>query len=257
MARGMWMAGGGYKTSPRPFAPTLEPVARGVWVMRGGLPKRTMNVYLLQDDGGVTIFDAGIKDMARPLGDVAERMGGLERVVLGHSHADHRGAAPRLGAPVLCHPDEVADAEGDGGSHYFDLSKLESPVMRRAYPFLLSEWDGGPVTVAGTVSEGDDVAGFEVKHFPGHAPGLIGLWREEDRLALVSDTVYTLDPDSPRSPFGPPRVPHPAFTPARAQAAESVRKLAALEPREVWSGHANPVTGDVRRQLERAADEAV
>ena len=28
---------------------------------------------------------------------------------------------------------------------------------------------------------------------PGHAPGLIGLWRESDRLALVSDCFYTLD----------------------------------------------------------------
>ena len=248
------MSNGGLKLSPKPFAPTLEPIARGVWLMRGGLPKRTMNVYLLGDDGGVTIFDAGVQEMAEPLRWVAERMGGLKRVVLGHSHADHRGAAAGLGAPVYCHPDEVADAQGDGGYHYFDLTKLESPVMRRAYPLLLREWDGGPVEVAGTLSEGDEVAGFEVKHFPGHAPGLIGLWREDDRLALVSDTVYTLDPDSPFSPFGPPRVPHPAFTPARAQAADSVRKLAALEPRTVWSGHANPVTGDVRRQLEHAAD---
>jgi len=245
---------GGHKLSPKPFAPTLEPIARGVWLMRGGLPKRTMNVYLLEEDGGVTIFDAGIQEMAKPLRQVAERMGGLERVVLGHSHADHRGAAPELGAPVFCHPDEVPDAEGDGGYRYFDLTKLESAVMRRAYPFLLREWDGGPVRVAGTVDEGDEVAGFEVKHFPGHAPGLIGLWREQDRLALVSDTLYTLDPDSPFSPYGAPRLPHAAFTPARAQATESLRKLAALEPREAWAGHADPVTGDVRRQLEYAAD---
>jgi hydroxyacylglutathione hydrolase len=244
----------GLKLSPKPFAPTLEPIARGVWLMRGGLPKRTMNVYLVEDEGGVTIFDAGVKEMAEPLRSVAERMGGIRRVVLGHSHADHRGAARGLAAPVVCHPDELPDAQGDGGYHYFDLTKLESAVMRRAYPFLLREWDGGPVRVAGTVEEGDEVAGFEVKHFPGHAPGLIGLWREEDRLALVSDTLYTLDPDSPRTPYGPPRLPHPAFTPARAQAAESLRKLAALEPREVWSGHALPVTGDVRRQLEHAAD---
>lgn len=243
-----------YKATPKPLAPTLEPVAHGVWLMRGGMPKRTMNVYLLEDEDGVTIFDAGIEEMTGPLRDVAERMGGLRRVVLGHAHEDHRGAAPGLGAPVYCHPDDVADAEGDGGRHRFDFTKMQSPVMRRAMPHLLSRWDGGPVSVAGTVSEGDEVAGFEVKHFPGHAAGLIGLWREDDRLALVSDTVYTLEVDSARTPFGPPRVPHPAFTPDRAQAADSVRKLAALEPREVWAGHANPVTGDVVRQLERAAD---
>ena len=255
-SRGLDIAGKVLKLSPKPFVPTLEPIAGGVWLMRGGFPKRLMNVYLLADEGGVTIFDAGIRDMTEPLRVVAERMGGLRRIVLGHSHADHRGAAPGLGAPVFCHPDEVADAEGDGGRRYFDLEKLESPVMRRAYPFLLDRWDGGPVSVAGTVTEGDQVAGFEVKHFPGHAPGLIGLWREDDRLVLASDTLYTLDPDSALAPFGPPRLTHSAFTLAPGQAAESLRKLAELEPRTVWAGHADPVTGDVRRQLERAAEPA-
>lgn len=213
-----------------------------------------MNVFLLEEEGGgVTMFDAGIEEMTKPLAALTQRMGGLKRIVLGHGHPDHRGAAAGLDAPVFCHPDEVAETEGDGGMSGFDLTKIQSPVMRRAYPYLLKLWDGGPVKVAGTVSEGDDVAGFEVKHFPGHAPGLIGLWREDDGLALVSDTIYTLDPDSVFTPYGGPRVPHPAFT-DRPRAAEAVRKLAALEPREVWAGHANPVTGDVRRQLEQAAD---
>ena len=39
-------------------------------------------------------------------------------------------------------------------------------------------------------------AGFKVMHLPGHAPGLIGLFRETDRLALVSDCFYTLDPQT-------------------------------------------------------------
>ncbi len=47
--------------------------------------------------------------------------------------------------------------------------------------------------IAGTVSEGDEVAGFKVIELPGHAPGLIALWRESDRLALVSDCFYTID----------------------------------------------------------------
>ena len=36
------------------------------------------------------------------------------------------------------------------------------------------------------IREGDEVAGFRVIHFPGHAPGLIGLWRESDRVAIVT-----------------------------------------------------------------------
>ncbi|MFL5862157.1 MAG: hypothetical protein ACJ780_15480 [Solirubrobacteraceae bacterium] len=62
---------------------------------------------------------------------------------------------------------------------------------------------------AGTVAEGDEIAGFEVVDPPGHAPGLIGLFRRSDGLALIS---------------------------------------------VAWAGHAGPVTGDVRGQLERTAE---
>ena len=239
--------------SPRIGAPTLEPVAQGVWLMRGGLPKRTMNVYLLEDDGGVTLFDAGISDMTPYLADVAARMGGIKRVVLGHAHPDHRGAAPGLGAPVHCHPDEVTDVEGDGGRHYLDPSQMRSPVMGRALPVLLNQWDGGPVQVADTVSEGDEVAGFEVVHLPGHAPGLIGLWRESDRLAIVSDAVFTMNLDSALMPYDGPQLSPPGLTPDRERARESVRKLAALEPAAVWPGHADPIATEVRGRLEQVA----
>jgi glyoxylase-like metal-dependent hydrolase (beta-lactamase superfamily II) len=112
-------------------------------------------------------------------------------------------------------------------------------------------WDGGAINIAGTVDEGDNVAGFEVVHLPGHAPGLIGLFRRSDGLALVSDCVYTIDPQTGIK--GPPRVPHQAFNVDTDQARASIRKLAALEPSVVWAGHADPVTGDVLEQLGQAA----
>jgi hydroxyacylglutathione hydrolase len=233
------------------FKPDVEKIADGVWIVRGGFPLKTMNVYLIQDEGGVTVFDAGIREMTNGLASAAAGLGGIKRVVLGHGHPDHRGTAPGLGAPVFCHPDNVADTQGDGGEHYFDFSKLDwyaRPVM----PRLTRLWDGGPVQVEGTVSEGDEIAGFRVIDLPGHAPGLIGLWRESDRLALVSDTFYTLNPQTGRK--GAARVPHAAFNHDTEQAKASIRKLAQMEPAAAWPGHADPVTGDVRQQLERAAD---
>jgi steroid delta-isomerase-like uncharacterized protein len=227
-----------------------EVVAEGVWVVRGGFPARTMNVYLVRDGDGVVVFDAGIKAMTSEIAAATAAMGGITRIVLGHAHADHRGAAPGLGAPVWCHPAEVADAEGDGGEHYMDYGKLY-PVVRLAYPRLMRWWDGGPVRIAGTVEEGDEVAGFRVVHLPGHAPGLIALWRESDRLALASDSVYVVDPQTGR-PVAP-SVAHPAFNLDTEQARASIRKLASLEPAAVWTGHLDPITGDVRGQLERAA----
>lgn len=229
-----------------------ERIADGVWVVRGGVP-RSMNVYLLEGSDGITVFDAGIKGMGPAIAAAGAQHGGVARVVLGHGHPDHRGAAPAIGAPVHCHPAEVADTEGDGGVHYFDLQKCD-PWGRALLGTMLPIWDGGPVRVAGTVDEGDDVAGFRVVHLPGHAPGLIGLWREEDRLALVSDCFYTLDPQTGR--HGPPRVPHAAFNEDTDVARASMRKLAELEPAVAWAGHAEPLRGDVRAQLEQAAAAA-
>lgn len=227
-----------------------ERVADGVWLIRGGFPAKTMNVYFIEDGGQVTVFDAGIKAMTHSIATAAARLGGIKRVVLGHAHADHRGAAPGLGAPVYCHPADRADAEGDGGGHYFHLERLPA-YARPLMPWLLKQWDGGPVPIAGTVEEGDEVAGFKVIHLPGHAPGMIGLHRESDRLALTSDCFYTLDPTTGLK--GHPRVPHVAFNLDTEEARESIRKLAALEPAAAWPGHADPLVGDVRSQLEQAA----
>jgi glyoxylase-like metal-dependent hydrolase (beta-lactamase superfamily II)/predicted ester cyclase len=229
----------------------LERVADGVWLLRGGVP-RTMNVYLLEDEGGgVTLYDAGIRSMTHAVAEAAAPLGGINRVVLGHVDADHRGAAPGLHVPVYCHPaDREAAESSESIRTYHRLDKLGIPA-RYVYRHLLSFWDGGAVRIDGTVEEGDEVSGFRVVHLPGHAPGLIGLFRESDRLALTSDCFYVIDPET--SLKKPPGPPHEAFNDDTEQARESIRKLAALDPSAAWPGHADALTGDVRGQLERAA----
>jgi glyoxylase-like metal-dependent hydrolase (beta-lactamase superfamily II) len=237
-----------------------EKIADGLWLLRGELSK-SMSVYFLEDGDGVVQFDAGTKPMARGVRRAAERLGGLKRVMLGHAHADHRGTAPSLsaaGVPVQCHPAEVADAESDARfAPYMDISQLPFAPVRWLYPFLFWRWDGGGVRIDATVEEGDEVAGFRVLHFPGHAPGLIGLWRERDRIALVSDVVYLVDSTRLRPlPHGEASVPHPAWAWDHAQAKESVRRLAALEPAMVCTGHGEPLRGpNLREVLERAAEQ--
>ena len=228
-----------------------ELVASGVWVVQGQ-PGRC-NVYLLEDEGGITMFDAGARTMTRAVGAAAARRGGLRRIVLGHGHTDHRGTAPGLGVAVLSHPDEVEDAEGSGGFRYWpsDLRGLPFPIRQVHRILHRLAWDGGPVTISDTVREGDEIAGFRVIELPGHAPGQIGLWREEDRLAITSDCFYTLDMWGRDAE---PRLPESIYNFDTDKARESLRKLAALEPAAAWPGHAKPVTGDVRSQLERAAD---
>jgi steroid delta-isomerase-like uncharacterized protein len=232
----------------------LTEVADGVWRLQGQ-PARC-NVYLLrEDDGdGVVMFDAGARTMTNAVAGAAAQLGGLRRIVLGHGHTDHRGTAPAFDVPILCHPDEVVDAEGSGGWRYWPEGLAPLPTPHRQVQRLLHRyaWDGGPVKIAGTVSEGDAVAqGFEVVELPGHAPGQIGLWRAADRLALTTDAFYTLDIWGRDSE---PHLPFEAYNYDTEQARASLRKLAALDPAAAWPGHAKPVTEDVGARLARAAD---
>jgi hydroxyacylglutathione hydrolase len=233
--------------------PDAKLVAEGVWVVQGQ-PGRC-NVYLIEDAqlGGVTMYDAGARTMVRAVASAGAKLGGIKRIVLGHGHTDHRGCAPALGVPVLCHPDEVQDAEGSGGFRYWPegLRGLPTPQRQIHQAMHRWAWDAGPVKISDTLSEGDGIAGFKVIELPGHAPGQIGLWRESDRLALVSDCFYTLEM------WGrgcPPHVPEQTYNYDTEQAQASIRKLAEMEPAAAWPGHAKPVTGDVRTQLLKAAE---
>ena len=221
------------------------PVADGVWRITRGFPLK-INVFLVREGEGVAVFDAGHKPMGSVVRAAADALGAATRVVLGNAHADHRGGARAIGAPVQCHADERADVEGDGGARYFDYDRL--PFFARPLtPRLMAAWDDGPLEVAATLAEGDRVGDFEVVHLPGHGPGCIGLWRAGDRLALSNDCFALFDPALPRA--GRPRVPHPAFNWSTERCRDSIAKLAALEPVTCWPGHFGPLTGDVAAQL--------
>lgn len=228
-----------------------EPVAEDVWVVRGGFV-RGFNVYVICDGGELTLFDAGIRPMAGGIRAAAARLGRpLARVVLSHAHVDHRGCAPGLGVPVYCHPDEVADAEGDGGRHYQRFDDLPTRLSRWVVRSMTPVNDGGPVAVAGTLRAGDRVAGFEVVPTPGHAPGHIALWRARDRLLLAGDAFSTFDLVTLRA--CPPALGPVALSLDDREARRSLLALADLAPDVACPGHGRPVRGDVAARLRAAA----
>ena len=230
-----------------------EQIADRLWRVQG-MPGR-MNVYLIEEGGDLIQFDAGGRCMLDQLRAAIRRLGRpLREVVLGHGHTDHRGTAPFLGVPVRCHADEVTDAEGSGGWRYWgELSGIEQP-RRFVHRDVLHPrfWDGGPVRIAGTLTAGDEVGGFEVVHLPGHAPGLITLFRRGDGVALTSDAFYSLAAWGRDSP---PHLPDHSYNENTSGASSSLRRLAELEPTIAWPGHGEPVRDDVRGALLAAADQ--
>lgn len=230
-------------------APSVTQIAPGVRQVSVGEPFRS-HVYLIDGEDGLIAFDAALKGTGAAI--LAAAGAPLERVVLSHSHVDHRGGAGELGAPVYCHPDEVADAEGDAGRSYTDYGLIENEQARELVPQLHAAWDGGPVEIAGTIDDGEEIAGFRIIHIPGHAPGQIALFRESDRLLLAADAVFTMDAETGQPTSA--RVPHPFSNWDTEIARGSIRRLIPLRATSVWVGHSEAlVDGDIAEQLERAA----
>jgi glyoxylase-like metal-dependent hydrolase (beta-lactamase superfamily II) len=88
------------------------------------------------------------------------------------------------------------------------------------------------------LTDGDEVAGFEVIEAPGHSPGQVAYWRESDKVLVIGDVLADMDQIILIPGLHEPS-PMLTIDPARNRA--SARKLAALEPELVCFGHGAPL----------------
>jgi hydroxyacylglutathione hydrolase len=103
---------------------------------------------------------------------------------------------------------------------------------------IVRAWAGPPHPVARALEEGDEVAGFQVLHVPGHSPGHVAYWRESDRVLVLGDVLNNMDVLTGIRGLNEPK---DIFTPDPARNRESARRLAALEPSLICFGHGRPL----------------
>ena len=220
-------------------------------VGRAGQPGRC-NVYLIEDDGGVTLFDAGARTMTRAVATAAPSSAASAAWCSATATPTTAAPRPRWARRCCCHPDEVEDAEGSGGFRYWPEGLAGLPTPQRQIHRVLHRfaWDGGPVKIAGTVERGRRGRGLPRRSTSPATPPARSrcgasptAWRWS---ATASTRVDMWGRDCE------PQLPDAVYNFDTEQARASLRKLAALEPAAAWPGHAKPVTGDVRAQLERA-----
>lgn len=215
--------------------------------------------YLVEDETGVTMVDAGLPGHWRELGEELESMGrsieDIKGLILTHGDSDHLGIAERLrseqGVPVYIHVADAPQARGE--------APKQNPAWGRfrVGPTLGFVWYAGrrggmkvpPVQEMIELSEDGPLqlpGKPEVIHIPGHSPGSIAIHVPSVKALFVGDALTT------RHVLTGVGGPQPApFTLDEEMANESLGRLEHLDVNWVLPGHGPPWPGSATEAVRR------
>ncbi len=219
--------------------------------------------YLVVDDDGVTVVDAGLgahwRELVRELTRLGRSLDDVRGLVLTHGDTDHLGFAERLraehGVPVHVHAADAARARGEERARASFGSWRPGPTARF---FAYAATHGGLrtryVREVREVKDGDilDLPGSpRVVGLPGHSPGSVAVHVPAVDAIMVGDALTTRHVLTGRT--GPQPAP---FTDDAARALRSLDRLAGIDARWVLPGHGAPFdagTAEVVRLVREAA----
>jgi glyoxylase-like metal-dependent hydrolase (beta-lactamase superfamily II) len=231
-----------------------------------------VNVFFLGRPGAGdrewVLVDTGIPGSANRIrAAAARRFGPLSRpaaIILTHGHFDHVGAVRELAEEwdvvVYAHHAELPYLTGRSAYPPPDPTVGGGAMAAMSFLYPKAPIDLGnrvaPLPEDGTVPH---AARWRWIYTPGHAPGHVSLFRDDDAALIAGDAFVTTRQESLLSVMeqraevnGPPMY----FTPDWSRAATSVRALAELRPRVAATGHGPPLHGDrMLQELERLAQD--
>jgi glyoxylase-like metal-dependent hydrolase (beta-lactamase superfamily II) len=234
------------------------------------LPLSIVNVYFVGEaDGGDrswVLVDAGLGTSEHAIVRAAgQRYGPGTRpgaIVLTHGHFDHVGSvrqlAERWDVPVFAHELELPYLTGR-----LSYPPPDPTVGGGLMSLLAPLYPRGPIDLGDRVHPlpGDGsvpgMPGWRWIHTPGHSPGHVSLFRDEDRALIAGDAFVTVRQESAwavltqRQEVWRP----PAYYTLDWQAARrSVEELTQLHPNAAGTGHGQPMFGQrLRSGLEALA----
>jgi glyoxylase-like metal-dependent hydrolase (beta-lactamase superfamily II) len=211
------------------------------------------NCYVIADDEGVTLVDAGFPSTGQAVIDcltaIGRHTGDIKALLLTHGHFDHvgfaRGLHQSLGVPVWVHPDDRRLA-----AHPYryrpQQNRFAFPLRHpRSWPILGAMAGAGALAVRGveadrTYADGEvlPVPGRpRAVHTPGHTWGQSVFHLPEHGVLISGDALVTLDPYTGERG---PRLVAPAATSDTGKAYAALDRIAELEAGLVLPGHGDP-----------------
>ncbi|WP_429741337.1 MBL fold metallo-hydrolase [Bacillus salipaludis] len=217
---------------------------------------KIVNLALVGTADEFVLIDAGMPKSADEIkAMIGEHFGENARpnaIILTHGHFDHVGslveALEDWKVPVYAHELEIPFLTGEKDYPPGDPS-VDSGLVAK----MSSMFPNHGINISGQVQalpedqSVPNMPGWKWVHTPGHTPGHISLFREDDRSLIAGDAFVTVKQESlykvmtqTQEISGPPRY----YTTDWTAAFESVKKLEALNPRTAVTGHGLPMTGD-------------
>lgn len=213
-----------------------------------------ITVWIVKSEQGLSLVDTGISLMAGGLLKQMQQIDApLERILLTHGHSDHVGSIKKIRqqihVPVFAHAEEIPYMEGK--LPYPRRSKAEASVeIGLAQPLAdssestelskseqASDSDTGREAWSGGSQAGlhalDIVGGLTPYLTPGHSPGHVAYYHQEDNVLLAGD-LFTANRGKLKKPMA-------MFTGDMQQAIESSSIIEQLKPKVVSVCHGGEV----------------
>ena len=216
------------------------------------------NMYLIEDDDGLTLVDAGLPAQMELLEAGLERIGAeltdIKAVILTHVDPDHIGLAEPLrkaGIPVWVPEAGYETAlKGVGKPPLGLFFFMWRPAFARFIRALMKAGmtDAEPIAEANTFTDGQvlDVPGQpEVIATPGHRAEHCSFWLPERRILFAGDALITMDIMSGKATAPEPVRGGNIFNYNKGLQMESARKLGTLGHVTLLPGHVQPWEGDL------------
>lgn len=227
-----------------------------------------VNFFLVEDEGKVTVVDAGVpaswRSLEQALTTIGRRIEDIEAHVITHGHFDHVGFTSVLverGVPTYLHETDLPQSRHPKPFLYRSERPGVLYALRPGVPRILGQLIAGgalktrPFTPTHGLADGEvlDVPGHPaVVTCPGHTLGHVAFHLPERGCLLAGDAFVTLDPYTGRRG---PRPVAKAATHDSTKMWESLTKLSHLPDAQVCGiGHGPAWTGGIAQAVELARD---